>query len=134
MSQSSPRIPASRHEHVPGTIDQLITSIAASLLPTPQFRLGKLNFRNRRVMLAEGATRGVQDDRFHETHPIGCHHSSLVNLACRSYILICDPIFERWRRPTSHCHGLGPGARGGRGGGGVFWGGVWGEFHGGWGE
>jgi hypothetical protein len=28
------------------------------------------------------------DDRFHETHPIGCHHSSLVNLACRSYILV----------------------------------------------
>jgi hypothetical protein len=28
------------------------------------------------------------DDRFHETHPIGCHHSSLVSLACRSYILV----------------------------------------------
>jgi 5-methylthioadenosine/S-adenosylhomocysteine deaminase len=28
------------------------------------------------------------DDRFHETHPIGCHHSSLVRLACRSYILM----------------------------------------------
>ena len=28
------------------------------------------------------------DDQFHETHPIGCHHSSLVNLACRSYILV----------------------------------------------
>jgi hypothetical protein len=25
--------------------------------------------------------------RFHETHPIGCRHSSLVSLACRSYIL-----------------------------------------------
>jgi hypothetical protein len=28
------------------------------------------------------------DDRFHETHPIGCHHSSLASLACRSYILV----------------------------------------------
>ena len=28
------------------------------------------------------------DDQFHETHPIGCHHSSLVSLACRSYILV----------------------------------------------
>jgi hypothetical protein len=28
------------------------------------------------------------DDRFHETHPIGYHHSSLVNLACRSYFLV----------------------------------------------
>ena len=31
---------------------------------------------------------GTLDDQFHETHPIGCHHSSLVNLACRSYFLM----------------------------------------------
>ena len=28
------------------------------------------------------------DNQFHETHPLGCHHSSLVSLACRSYILV----------------------------------------------
>ena len=28
------------------------------------------------------------DDQFHETHPIGCYHSSLVSVACRSYILV----------------------------------------------
>ena len=47
----------------------------------------------------------VLDDQFHETHPIGCHHSSLVNLACRSYIL----VIRSWsaydsnhgKRPTS---------------------------------
>ena len=34
------------------------------------------------------AVSAALDDQFHETHPIGCHHSSLVNLACRSYILV----------------------------------------------
>ena len=94
-------------------------------------------------MLAEGATRGVQDDRFHETHPIGCHHSSLVNLACRSYIL----VIRSWSAYDSNHGGarlaaatalagatVTTGAMAAHVGGGGFHGGGFGGFHGGWAE
>jgi KUP system potassium uptake protein len=41
------------------------------------------------------------DDRFNETNPIGCHHSSLVSLACRSYIL----VMRSWSEYDSN-HGI----------------------------
>jgi hypothetical protein len=48
-----------------------------------------LSMAQARNYLICGAFRSRKlDDRFHETHPIGCHHSSLVTLACRSYILV----------------------------------------------